>query len=681
VAEKETDDYASRAEALLNQVIAKSLPNGERREAQHEMCRLISQAISTKRHLVIEAGTGTGKSYAYLCALAASGKRCVVATVTRGLQDRLARSELPALNQVLRPGTTDATSPDPDDAAWSWAVLKGRDNYLCLEKAKEYERSRVQPQLGFFEGEDVEDQKSAIEAVLQWPLSHPGWDGDKASLEADPGRAWEYLSTSAQECPGKRRCPSGRECYSEAARERAQEATLAVVNLQLYGTDIAAEHKLLGDREIVVIDEAHQAEEILSAALAPSISPGRLRRVASLASTLVPSLQGAAASLQQAARQLEEVLSRVVPGQQIEAALEDPLEQVGYGLAKLQLEAGRFLEDLFDPPGFANSDEPKEADPKGQRVARLKALVDSMLESLQRLQANNEDSALIVEAAGNDRAASKAVRRYPLDLSGMLRENVWPGKVVIATTATVLAGLGERLGLGTQGEVRLASPFDYEHNSRLYCPRHIRRPGPRGDEARLGQITEEIAALATAAGGRTLALFTSYEAMRFASGELARLLDFPVLTQTQGGNQDALLRSFVSDESACLCATMGFWQGIDVPGGSLVVVTMDRIPFPHPRNPLIMARQRYAFSKGKVPFQEVDLPWAATRLAQGAGRLIRTASDKGVVAILDPRLLTAKYASQLMKAMPPMPLVTERAEVIDFLSRVVSEYENPHTSE
>jgi len=683
----------SPAADLLRRVVS-TLPAGEVRAGQVEMAEAVARALATGSHLAVAAGTGTGKSLAYLVPAVSSEKRVVVATATKALQDQLANKDLPLVARGL-------------GRQVKWAVLKGRSNYLCRQRLHELERLGEQQSL---------DVAGAVVAVGDAPTEDGGrptrgsarataarrvgeevrrlavWagstsSGDRAELEFEPSpAAWSSVSVTADECPGARRCPSGSECFAEAARANAAAADVVVANLHLLGAHLRSGGEVLPEHDALVVDEAHELEDILAASLGVDVSPGRLRALASAAraalvaagrraqrgddspaARAVEGLVGAAAGF-------EEVLAgdgdrRLPPGLGGEigarvSIMIDQLERLGVELRRASDTSGR--PDNAGTTRRGQDGPPREGQAgtdAAQRCLRALLGVDRCREELAACVSAGAEE--VVWVTGGERPA---LHSAPLDVSRTMSAQVFSVMPVVMTSATLPRGLAARIGAPGQvtKELDVGSPFAYKANALLYCA--VSLPDRRRPEAEAA-IHDEIEALVLAAGGRTLALFTSRRAMTAAAGVLADRLPWPVIVQGELPKA-ALLEALSSQSAACLFATMGFWQGVDVPGPALSLVVIDRIPFPRPDDPLTAARRDAA---GRAGFQTVDLPRAATLLAQGAGRLIRSATDRGVVAVLDPRLARASYGPTLVKALPPMRRTRDRAEAEGFLRGIHAE--------
>ncbi len=625
--------------AALRRVVAALPGGGEARPGQAEMAEAVATAIAENRHLVVRAGTGTGKTLGYLVPAILSGRRVVVATATRALQDQLATKDLPFLERHL-------------DRSFDWAILKGRSNYVCVQRLAE-----LAPSAGAGAGGERADQLgldgfaeqadgAELARLAEWASTTV--TGDRAELDVEPSdNAWSTVSTTSRDCPGARRCPRGADCFAEAARDRAGEADVVVVNLHLYGLDLAADGAVLPEHDVTVVDEAHVMDDIVSATTGVEIAPGRFSHLARMLRGLLAEAGDTITAVGDAPSLLTDVLAghrdrRLVAPLPTELA--DALAAVRRRVEKAQA-ALRAIPD-------------ESTDDATARAIRARQAATALIDDIDAVAAPGDEHVLFV--TGTER--SPALRLAPLDVAGLLRARLWSQRPAVLTSATIAPGFGPHLGLPQRPNELLdvGSPFDYPSHGLVYCAAHLPRPtDPRWPDAAI----DEIAALIDAAGGRTLALFTSYKAMNRAVDALRTRLPYPLVAQGDLP-KPALVERFAGDPQTCLFATMSFWQGIDVPGQSLSLVTIDRLPFPRPDDPLLQARREHA---GPGAFDIIDVPRAATLLAQGAGRLIRTATDRGAVAVLDPRLATARYGPKIVATLPKMRRTKDRAEIERFL--------------
>jgi ATP-dependent DNA helicase DinG len=707
--------------------VAAGLPGGgESRPGQVEMAVAVASSMAGGRNLVVQAGTGTGKSLAYLVPAALCGERVVVATATKALQDQLADKDLPLVAGITDNGLT-------------FAVLKGRSNYVCRQRVSEIGGRTGQLILvgGSADPPDADDSLTAgpdadvsdpstiadqVRSLVRWADESP--TGDRAELPFEPHfRSWAMVSTTARECPGAFRCPSGRECFAEHARARAAEADVIVVNTHLYGAHLASGGSVLPEHQVVVFDEAHEIEDVMTARLGLEIGPGRFRALAVAARPVVATDDDGAGRAIEAVADLSDLFHRVLrpwSGRRIPRhELADGSDPDGRRTASGDGESGPAPGADGEPQGLelglpplakvvARSatpvvvDRPTAAggDPAiGALLTLATGRVGRLVDHLRRAEREAGDDGptsdrsqrdRVLLAAGHlasdlarlamlgdsevawveDSSRAPALRVSPIDVGPVLAEQLWGSVTGVLTSATIPLGLAERLGMpmAATDNLDVGSPFDYRTNSLLYVAASL--PDRRRPEAEPA-LHDELEILIGAAGGRTLALFTSWRAMRAAVEALTTRLHVPVLSQSDLP-KPALIEAFRSDESACLFATLGFWQGVDVPGRTLSLVTIDRIPFPRPDDPVLEARRELG---GSGAFGAVDLPRAGTLLAQGAGRLIRSGSDRGVVAVLDSRLASARYRGALLARVPPMKRTLDRDEVVAFLATIAASAE------
>lgn len=605
------------------------LERAESRPGQVSMAKEISSAIESGRHLIVQAGTGTGKSLGYLVPVALSGRRTIVATYTKALQDQLATFDLPLVASVLEAEL---------GRELTFSVLKGRSNYLCLQRVDEI-TDRNQQQL------DIDLKiTSAVKALVEW--SNETTTGDSGDIDWPlPDSAWRQVSVTSDECPGARKCPRGSDCFAERARALAQESDVVVVNTHLYALDVASDGAILPEHELVIFDEAHQLEDVVSSSASIALSPGR---VASMASTIRAVLADDAlyARFGRVGTTLTSVLA---PRSGNRLTL--PLDQdISDALVELRLCTDDALTAV---QGISTENESVK-----QKALRAVTTATRLIEQI--------DACLMATATYvawvSGSAERPTLELAPLNVAPLLAERVWSKHTAVLTSATIPASLPQRVGIdmATCDAIDVGSPFDYENSGYIYCAKHL--PPPSTD-SRDDAVNSEILELITAAGGRTLALFTTYRAMHLTADYVQQNSDFPVLRQDDLPKM-ALVAAFSERPEACLFATAGFFQGVDVPGETLSLVIIDKIPFPRPDDPLLSARRD---AIGQTAFAEIDIPIAATQLAQAAGRLIRTSSDKGVVAILDPRLATKSYGRLLGAQLPSLKRTITRSEVLSYL--------------
>ena len=604
------------------------LPGAEDRPGQEHMAELVAEAIESHRHLVVQAGTGTGKTLAYLLPAITSGARVVVATATKALQDQLATKDLPFLSAAL-------------DSGFDWTVLKGRSNYVCLQRLRElHDDAAGQLEL---EG-TTSTARSELARIATWVAITD--TGDGAELDWSPSDAvWRMVSVSSDECPGADRCPLGEPCFAEQARRRAGAADVVVVNTHLYGLHVGSGNVLLPEHDVVVFDEAHVLEDVMSDTVGVQLSPGRFVTMAGTLRRILdaPDL---VASVVDIADLLRDALGPHA-GRRLPVPYPDEIHDAIVE-ARSRLDRVSAALVAIDTP----------VDDAKQRKLRAQLLTGRAIEHLDLALA--EHDGFVDYVSGSPELPRLEIA--PLDVGPALREGVWDRRTAILTSATIPATLPERIGLSpVETDVAdVGSPFDYQHQALLYCAMHL--PDPRNERYR-DAVHDELVALMTAAGGRTLALFTSWKAMDLAAAAVRERVEIPILTQ-RDLPKPALVARFAADEATSVFATAGFFQGVDVPGRTLSLVVIDRLPFPRPDDPLLSARRE---AIGAAAFATIDIPRAAMMLAQASGRLIRTSTDRGVVAVLDRRLGSATYRWDIVRSLPPMRRTRDRAEVEAFL--------------
>lgn len=627
-----TKEFGDAAVAALHKV-THSFERGEERPGQDDMARAVAESLAQNRNIIVQAGTGTGKSLGYLVPAILSGRTAVVATATKALQDQLHTHDLPLLAAHL-------------DHEFTWAVVKGRSNYVCRQRIEEFASTA-----DTFDFDDLSARvKEEIAEVATWTRSTPTGD-----LEEYPGtlldRTRVAVTVSSDECPGRDKCPQGTACFAERAREAAAAADVVVVNYHLYGAHISSGGFILPDHEVVVFDEVQQLESIMSDSVGVQISPGRLSALAAVVRKVIASNEPE--SLMKFSDILHSALSEHA-GKRLPSPLPP---EIATPLSNTRLT----LNDILSALRAIESDN----DDLKQRVLRAQSQCTRLATHIDTALGPIEGFVAYVE--GTPQRPALAVS--PLHVGEIMNDAVWDNHVAILTSATVPITLPERIGLDSTKTdiVSVPSPFDYEKNSLLYCSPLFPDRNDRGfDEF----VHEELTALITAAGGRTLALFTSNRALDLAATEVQKRVPFPILT-TRDHSRGQLISKFMENEEACIFASQSFFQGVDLPGRTLSLVVLDKLPFPRPDDPLLGAR-RDAVGRDES-FALIDLPLATTALAQAAGRLIRTADDRGVVAVLDRRLAKMRYSKVMLDALPPMSRTRNRQEVEDFLRHVTND--------
>lgn len=620
---------------------------GDERPGQQRLTEAIAAAIDGGHHLVAEAPTGSGKSLAYLAAVLASGRRAVVATATLALQDQLWHKDLPHLEAH---GGIEFTR----------ARLKGRSNYLCLA------RLDVARDEGALFDERPSPQFRADLPRLQ-QFAEESATGDVADLPngIDPA-SWRLVTCGPNECPGASRCDSGESCFAELARLQADGVEVLVVNHALYCAHLATDSRLLPEHDLVVFDEAHALDRTATGALGSELSAGGLHHLAARLGR-VDAVETAVNALHASAERLDEALDE----------LEGRIDPTEGRVAELLVALG---EQLAAAARGVDRD-------KGALAAQAVRLAGARLEAVRKLQAPTESEVVWVE--GVER---RALRLAPITVGPRLAPVLFGRVPTVLLSATLGPGvrfesLTRALGLESDADLtprastdieeegrlrpslgyealRVESPFDHRSQAMLYVPRDL--PDVR-DAAWEPLASAELCELVGAAGGRALVLCTSWRVVHAFAEVLRERTEHAVLVQ---GEDPAahLFERFGADETSCLVATRAFWMGLDVPGPACVLVVIDRLPFARPDEPLEQARREMAERAGGDGFLEVDLPSAALVLSQGAGRLVRTRHDRGVVAVLDRRLATARYRTVLLDALPPMRRVVDRDVACGFLA-------------
>ncbi|HEV8622918.1 MAG TPA: ATP-dependent DNA helicase [Acidimicrobiia bacterium] len=689
--------------AMLARIIGARPDGGENRPGQVVMAEAVAHALEAGEHLLVEAPTGVGKSLAYLVPGVLFAQKLVVVTATKGLQEQLTRDDLPTLAAAL------------EGKPLRFAMLKGRSNYLCRAKLDVTTVDGVEARLDFGD-EGVAGALDAVKRLADWADSTE--TGDRADAPGAVSEAvWSQVSVDPGECPGAANCHAGDVCFAEAARDRAEAAEIVVVNTHLYAAHLASGGNVLPPHTAVVFDEAHTLEDTFAGAFGVRLTPYRVRRAAARAKAaggdadLIRRLDRAADALDAALGAPSEATRVDVAGAADADAPADVREMAAalVTVATLAREVhGTLRKSELGLVGGSSG---------GSDVARAKAAQATRL-----LDGLADDIALLLDPPPNSVAWIESNKGRPelhqatVDVGPALAARLYPEVTVIATSATLATGgrfdlLARRLGLtlpppldddtdhpaasaadspvalgaaaagdfpaaAAAGEadveptapvhraLTVPSPFDHARQGWLYVAKHLPEPNdPRFGEA----MADELHALITAAGGRTLALFTSRAAMDRTADALAARGGYEVLVQDRLPRPELLAR-FRAGPGSALFATQGFWQGVDLPGHLCRLVAIDRIPFPRPTDPLVAARRAAATARRENDFAAVDLPAAATLLAQGAGRLIRTTTDSGVVAVFDRRLATKSYRQTLLATLPPLRRTIDQAQMVAVLS-------------
>lgn len=695
VSNVETSQQA--ALALLDEVVS-GHANAEDRPQQHEMARLVADAVATGEPLIVQAGTGTGKSLAYLCAAVGTKSSVVVSTATRQLSDQLVSSDVPLVAEAVK------SLQGRDLTAVS---LKGRANYLCLAKVDELNRlearaNEVAPpvedtaelDLGIEvptpEPVEVEQPRKptsadlrALNDLLKWAATNPA-SGDRVDAPSAPDRAWAQVSTDTAGCPGARICAFGDDCLAERARARARAADVVVVNHALLAQDLISPNPLFEDRDLIVIDEVHELQDYLSSAWGAEIFAGSVDRVMTNAARRVPKSKQSVvdksfAAVGDAAIVAQELMG--FPAKRWEGELPPSLAGP---LESLERRAGELANAFDDIVREAGSD---GGDTNTAALQSARGQLQDLAVALNLVRTPN-DAFVRWSAIDRDGGAS-VLRAAPLTVGRTFRARVGTRSIVATSATACVAGdfepLAESMGLVNppaqtpDGEplpttwkgVDVGSPFDYEKQAILYIPDDIPEPVGKERADHTAAVLDELTELVAAAGGRTLALFTTTAAARNAADHLRQKTKHVILEH--GELPPAVLaQEFADDETSVLCATMGMWAGLNVVGAACSLVVIDKIPFAPMDDPLSAARRANVDAKGGNGFKEVFVNHAALMLTQGAGRLVRHRDDRGVVAILDPRIHTRGYGQLIVRTLPPMWRTTDRDLVLAALRRLAN---------
>jgi ATP-dependent DNA helicase DinG len=645
------------------------------------MAQAVERAFSTGEHLAVQAGTGTGKSLAYLVPAIShaldANHPVVVSTATIALQRQLVDRDLPRLADALAPELP--RRPE-------FALLKGRGNYLCLNKMNGGSTAEPddRPQEELFDAVASTQLGRDVKRLAEWSSDTETGDRDELTPGV-PDRSWSQVSVSARECIGATRCTYGTDCFAEKARAKAGTADVVVTNHALLAINAISDVNVLPEHDMLVVDEAHELVDRVTSVATAELSATSLgialRRAARLVEPEV------AQRLEAAIATFTSALHDEEPGRK------DSLdEEMATYLTVLRDSADKVRSAIDTAPS-----DPKAASARAEAVTALTDLSDTATRILTSYGPAIPDRTDVVwldreEPRGTGTAGRSAatggsnvrvvLRVAPLSVAGLLRNRIFDQQTAILTSATLTVGgtfdamarsWGLKFGDDDEGAawrgLDVGSPFAHGKSGILYVAAHL--PPPGRDSAGSAEQLDEIEGLITAAGGRTLGLFSSMRAARATAEVMRERLDTPVLCQGED-TTSALVRQFAADDETSLFGTLSLWQGVDVPGSSLTLVIIDRIPFPRPDDPLITARQRAIAARGGNGFMAVAASHAALLLAQGAGRLLRSVDDRGVVAVLDSRMATARYAGYLRASLPPFWSTTDGARVRAALLRLRS---------
>jgi ATP-dependent DNA helicase DinG len=664
-------EYSKKVRSALD--VAVAAIGGQPRSGQIEMAEAVANALSDRHHLLVQAGTGTGKSLAYLVPALVSGKKVLVATATLALQRQLVERDLPkikaALDKELKRDIT-------------FAIYKGVGNYLCLQKMNNSEGDPENQAV--LEVSALESDAKRLRAWAELPKA----TGDRDDAPDVDRRVWAANSVSGRECMGADECPYGHKCFAALAKAKAQTADVVVTNHTLLAIEIVDSHPILPERDVVILDEAHEFMDRTTQAVTEELTAPRVIRAAAMARKHMPGK--ASDAFTKAADKFADAVDDYgddvkadsskagrldeLP-KQFESSMRGIKEAVAAILQLINADA-----EVIDPNTMAER-------------ARVKGALNEISQTVTKLLKPGHTHVLWFEPTYS------TIYLAPLSVSDVLRRNLLTETPVIATSATLTVGksfdaiaknigfvIGEKSEEDEESEdagvidpanlqiLDVGSPFDFANQGMLYLPKHLPEPGRDGPSI---EALTELGELIEAAGGRTLALFSSWRGVEMADEHLRKVLaelKLPIITQRRGDAVGPLVDKFASIENSILLGTISLWQGIDVPGPSCTLVAIDRIPFPRPDEPVMSARAAEADAAGGSGFMQISLPRAALLLAQGTGRLIRSIDDRGVVAILDSRIVNKRYGSILLNSMPPFWRTNDGAVIKDALKRLNEQY-------
>ncbi len=671
-------EYSKKVRSALD--VAVTAIGGQPRAGQIEMAEAVANALSDRHHLLVQAGTGTGKSLAYLVPALVHGKKVLVATATLALQRQLIERDLPKIKAAL----------DKElKRDISFAIYKGVGNYICLQKMN---NAANDP-----EGEmilDISSLEADAKRLRAWAQS-PSASGDRDDAPEVDRRVWAANSVSGRECIGADDCPSGSKCFAALAKAKAQTADIVVTNHTLLAIEIVDSHPILPERDAIILDEAHEFMDRTTQAVTEELTAARVSRAANMARKHMPGK--ASDGLTKAAEKFASAISdyaldiktdsnKTARLDEIPAQLEAPLRGIKDSVAAINALITADSE-ILDPNSMAER-------------ARVKGALNEIAHTASKLLKPGATHVLWFEPTFS------TLYLAPLVVSDVLRRNLLTQTPVIATSATLTVGksfdvIARNIGFiiadktsdnedGVQESVEqdkdaqvdpsnlhildVGSPFDFTNQGMLYLPKDLPEPGRDGPSK---EVLTELGELIQAAGGRTLALFSSWRGVEMADEHLRDVLaelKIPIITQRRGDSVGPLVDKFAKDERSILLGTISLWQGIDVPGSACTLVVIDRIPFPRPDEPVLSARAAEADAAGGSGFMQISLPRAALLLAQGTGRLIRSLDDRGVVAILDSRIVNKRYGSILLNSMPPFWCTNDGEVIKDALRRLDAQY-------
>ncbi|ASY13171.1 ATP-dependent DNA helicase DinG [Candidatus Nanopelagicus hibericus] len=669
-------EYSKKVRSALDAAV--TAIGGQPRSGQIEMAEAVANALTDRHHLLVQAGTGTGKSLAYLVPALVHGKKVLVATATLALQRQLVERDLPKIKAAL----------DKElNRDISFAIYKGVGNYICLQKMN---NSPNDPEAqAVFEVSTLEADAKRLRA---WAQSANA-TGDRDDAPEVDRRVWAANSVSGRECMGADECPSGSKCFAALAKAKAQTADIVVTNHTLLAIEIVDSHPILPERDAIVLDEAHEFMDRTTQAVTEEITAARVLRAANMARKHMPGKAGDALfkasekfakAIGDYADDLKADPTKAGRLDKLPAVLEAPLRAVKEGVSAVTALISADSE-IIDPNSMAER-------------ARVKGALNEISQTATKLLKPGHTHVLWFEPTYS------TLYLAPLAVSDVLRGNLLTQTPVIATSATLTVGksfdaIAKNIGFVIGGKndeeneedesedddkgimdpanlqiLDVGSPFDFANQGMLYLPKDLPEPGRDGPSK---EALTELGELIQAAGGRTLALFSSWRGVEAADEHLRNVLaelKIPIITQRRGDSVGPLVEKFAKDDRSILLGTISLWQGIDVPGPACTLVVIDRIPFPRPDEPVLSARAAEADAAGGSGFMQISLPRAALLLAQGTGRLIRSLDDRGVVAILDSRIVNKRYGSILLNSMPPFWRSSDGAVIKEALRRLDAQY-------
>ena len=669
-------EYSKKVRSALDAAVVAI--GGQPRDGQIEMAEAVANALSDRHHLLVQAGTGTGKSLAYLVPALVHGKKVLVATATLALQRQLIERDLPKIKGALEKELKRDIS---------FAIYKGVGNYVCLQKMNNApDDPESQAVL------EISSLESDAKRLRAWAQS-AGASGDRDDAPDVDRRVWAANSVSGRECMGADDCPSGSKCFAALAKAKAQTADIVVTNHTLLAIEIVDSHPILPERDAIILDEAHEFMDRTTQAVTEELTAARVLRAANMAKKHMPgkasdafnkAAEKFAAALNDYADDLKADPAKAGRLDKLPSQLEAPLRAVKEAVSAVSALIAADAE-IIDPNSMAER-------------ARVKGALNEINQTATKLLKPGHTHVLWFEPTYS------TLYLAPLAVSDVLRGNLLTQTPVIATSATLTVGksfdaIAKNIGFVIAGKndeendedeseadekgmmdpanlqiLDVGSPFDFANQGMLYLPKDLPEPGRDGPSK---EALTELGELIEAAGGRTLALFSSWRGVEMADEHLRKVLaelKLPIITQRRGDSVGPLVEKFAKDERSILLGTISLWQGIDVPGPACTLVAIDRIPFPRPDEPVLSARAAEADAAGGSGFMQISLPRAALLLAQGTGRLIRSLDDRGVVAILDSRIVNKRYGSILLNSMPPFWRTHDGEVIKEALRRLDAQY-------